>query len=627
MPRSSFRPGALIGVVALGLGLATGVLAPATSSAATTPPKFDHIVLVMEENHSFSSIIGSSQAPYINSLPSQGALFTNSFAIEHPSEPNYLDIFSGSNQGITDDSCPHTFSTNNLGNELRTAGLSYSSFSEDLPSTGSTACTSGNYARKHNPSVNFSDLPTSTNLPFTSFPTTTAGFASLPTVSLVDPNLQDDMHDGTIQQGDTWLQGHMDAYAQWAKTHNSLMIVTWDEDDNSASNQVPTLFVGAGVTAGSFSEQINHFSILRTIEDAYGLGALGSSAQATAITDVFGGPAANTVTVTNPGNQTGTVGTAASVQVNASDSASGQTLTFSATGLPAGLSISSSGLITGTPTTAATSNVTVTATDSTNASGSTSFTWTIGTAAGNIVTVANPGNQTTAVGTAVNLTISGSDNVRGQSLTFTATGLPAGLSINSTTGVITGTPTTAGTSNVTVTATDTTNASGSTSFTWTITGGGGGCAAPGQKLANPGLESGSTGWSATSGVIGQNANNGEPAHTGTWDAWLDGYGTTHTDTLSQSVTIPAGCHASLSFWLHIDTAETSKTTAFDKLTVQLGSTTLATFSNLNAASGYTLHTIDVSSFAGQTVTLLFTGKEDFELQTSFVLDDLAVTAS
>jgi phosphatidylinositol-3-phosphatase len=529
------RTAAVLRAIVVAAVVAVSVMTPAVGRAATTPPRFDHVVLVMEENHSYNEIIGNSSAPYINSLASQGALFSNSFAIEHPSQPNYLDIFSGSNQGVTNDTCPHTFSSNNLGNELRTAGFSYSSYSEDLPSDGSTVCTSGNYARKHNPSVNFSDLPASTNLRFSDFPTST-GYSSLPTVSLVDPNLQNDMHDGTIQQGDTWLQNNMDAYAQWAKTHNSLLIVTWDEDDSSQSNQIPTLFVGANVTPGSYSERINHFSVLRTLEDAYGLGALGSSASATPITDVFSGGTGNTVTVTNPGNQTSTVGTPASLQINASDSASGQTLTYS------------------------------------------------------------------------------------------ATGLPAGLSVNAGTGVISGTPTTAGTSTVTVTAKDTTNASGSTSFTWTVNPSGG-CPAPGQKLGNPGFESGNTVWSSTSGVIGQNGSNGEPAHSGTWDAWLNGYGTTHTDTLSQSVTIPSGCHVSLSFYLHIDTAETSTTTDYDKLTVKVGSTAVATFSNRNAASGYQQHTYDVSSLAGQTVTVLFSGAEDSTLQTSFVIDDTGLTLS
>jgi Putative Ig domain/Ricin-type beta-trefoil lectin domain-like len=180
--------------------------------------------------------------------------------------------------------------------------------------------------------------------------------------------------------------------------------------------------------------------------------------------------AANKVTVTNPGSQTGTVGTAASLQIQASDSASGQTLTYSATGLPAGLSISSTtGLISGTPTTAGTSSVTVTATDTTGASGSTTFTWTISAKTGNTVTVTNPGTQTTVAGTAVSLQIKASDSVTGQTLTYTASGLPAGLSINSTSGLISGTPTTAGSNSVTVTATDTTGASGSASFTWTIT--------------------------------------------------------------------------------------------------------------------------------------------------------------
>ncbi|MCS7478666.1 M4 family metallopeptidase [Umezawaea endophytica] len=238
------------------------------------------------------------------------------------------------------------------------------------------------------------------------------------------------------------------------------------------------------------------------------------------------------------------------------------------------------------------------------------------------VTVASPGNQSTAVGTAVSLPLSASGGTA--PYTWTATGLPAGLSVNSGTGTISGTPTTAATSSVTVTATDSASRSGSASFTWTV-GTTNGCS--GQKLLNPGFESGATSWTASSGVIGQHAADGQAAHGGTWSAWLDGYGSTHTDTLSQSVAIPSGCRASLTFYVHIDSAETTGTTAYDKLTVAAGTTTIATYSNLDKATGYALKTIDLSSYAGTTVALKFTGVEDSSLQTSFVVDDGAVTLS
>jgi Zn-dependent metalloprotease len=237
------------------------------------------------------------------------------------------------------------------------------------------------------------------------------------------------------------------------------------------------------------------------------------------------------------------------------------------------------------------------------------------------VTVANPGNQSSVIGTAVSLPNSASGGTA--PYTWAATGLPAGLSISSSTGTISGTPTTAGTSNVTVTATDSAAHSGSASFSWTV-GTTGGCS--GQKLGNPGFESGNTVWTATAGVIGQNGAN-QPTHGGTWNAWLDGYGSTHTDSITQSVAIPAGCHATLTYWLHIDTAETTTTTAFDKLTVTAGTTTVGSFSNLNKAAGYVLKTVDLSAFAGQTVALKFNAVEDSSLQTSFVVDDTAVTLS
>jgi PKD repeat protein len=156
---------------------------------------------------------------------------------------------------------------------------------------------------------------------------------------------------------------------------------------------------------------------------------------------------------------------------------------------------------------------------------------------------------------------------------------------------------------------------------------------PVQVLGNPGFETGTAPpWSATSGVISKNSR--EPARSGTWDAWLDGYGSTHTDTLSQSFTLPTGCSSyQLSFWLHIDTAETTTSTAYDTLKVQILNSsgtvlaTLATYSNLNHNTGYSQHTFNLAAYAGQTVTLKFTGAEDYTEQTSFVLDDTAINAS
>jgi hypothetical protein len=252
--------------------------------------------------------------------------------------------------------------------------------------------------------------------------------------------------------------------------------------------------------------------------------------------------------------------------------------------------------------------------------GTTAFT--AGSDSANTVSVTDPGSQSTTTGGSVSLQIHATDSA-GAALTYSASGLPTGLSINASTGVISGTASTAGTYQVTVTAKDGTGASGSASFTWTVGTSGGGCTSS-QLLGNQGFESGNTAWTATSGVITD--DNGQAPHGGSYYAWLDGYGTTHTDTLSQSVTVPAGCKATFTFYLHIDSAETGST-AYDKLTVTAGSRTLATYSNVNAASGYAQKSFDLSSYAGSTVTLKFSGTEDSSLQTSFVVDDTAVTTS
>ncbi len=244
----------------------------------------------------------------------------------------------------------------------------------------------------------------------------------------------------------------------------------------------------------------------------------------------------------------------------------------------------------------------------------------VGTTGG--VTVTNPGCQDRHGGHREEPADDGQR--RHRTYTWSATGLPAGLSINASSGLISGTPTHRGHLHLDGDRDRHRQCRPATaSFTWTISGTGGGCTSPGQKLGNPGFETGTAApWSASAGVIDNST--GEAAHAGSWKAWMNGYGTTHTDTLSQSVTIPAGCVATFSFWLHIDTAETTTTTAYDKLTVKAGTTTLATYSNLNKNTGYVQKSFTVP--AG-TTSVSFTGVEDSSLQTSFVIDDTAFTAS
>jgi hypothetical protein len=260
--------------------------APAVRATASALPTPAHIVVVMEENHSFSDIIGNtSQAPYFNKLASEGAELTSSYAVTHPSEPNYMALFAGSTFGLSSDACPTNEGTKaNLGSEVLAAGFTFKGYSEGLPSTGSTTCSSGKYARKHSPWINFSNVPAADSVPFTSFPT---NYASLPSLSFVIPNLNDDMHDGTITQADTWLNNNLSAYATWAQSNNSVLIVTWDEDDYTENNQIPTLVVGQPVKPGKYSENINHYNLLATLEQIYGVNEVGSSSGATPITDIW----------------------------------------------------------------------------------------------------------------------------------------------------------------------------------------------------------------------------------------------------------------------------------------------------------------------------------------------------
>jgi hypothetical protein len=249
----------------------------------------------------------------------------------------------------------------------------------------------------------------------------------------------------------------------------------------------------------------------------------------------------------------------------------------------------------------------------------------------NTVTVTNPGSQTGTAGTPATLQVAASDSA-GAALTYSVTGLPAGLTIAPATGLISGSPTTAGTSSVTVTATDATTASGSTTFSWTVNPAS--TCTIGQLLGNPGFETGhAPPWKATAGVV--SAAGSEAAHSGTWMALLGGQGVAETGSVRQSVVVPAGCtNDTFSFWRHIDTTRPPATKATDTLKVQVldgpGTTilaTLATYSNTDAASGFSLVSFNVSAYAGQTITLRFAGREFGSATTTFVIDDAAFNVS
>lgn len=260
---------------------------PLFASRIKNFPRPDHVVVVFEENKNGSTILGNPKAEFINQLAADGVIFINSWGVTHPSQPNYLAFFSGSTHGVRDDKCKHSFSDPNLGSELIKAGFTFGSYAESMPTVGFTGCEAGAYRRKHNPCVNWqgANLPPEVNMPFSYFP---KDFSKLPTVALVIPNQDHDMHDGSIEAGDLWLKQHLSAYLSWALKHNSLLVLTWDEDfRNRAHNHIATMIAGAGVETKISSQRINHYNLLRTIEEMYGLPLLGESARAKPIMDIW----------------------------------------------------------------------------------------------------------------------------------------------------------------------------------------------------------------------------------------------------------------------------------------------------------------------------------------------------
>ncbi len=268
-------------------------------AAAGTMPTFQHIFIVVEENHSYSEIIGSTAAPYINSLTSQNGLATNYFAISHPSLPNYLALTGGSTFGMTTDCAPTSCPVNaaNIADRVEASGRTWKAYEESMPS----ACylsDSGEYVPKHNPFVYYADIQgnasrcQSHDVPYSQLATDLASDSTTPNYVFITPNLCDDMHDCSVSTGDKWLQSNLPAIftsPAWT-TQTSLMLITWDEDDGNASNHVATLVIGPSVIPGYLSSTVyNHYSLLKTLEQDWSLAALTTNdSGATAMSDFFG---------------------------------------------------------------------------------------------------------------------------------------------------------------------------------------------------------------------------------------------------------------------------------------------------------------------------------------------------
>jgi phosphatidylinositol-3-phosphatase len=241
-------------------------------------PRPDHVVVVVEENHSYDQVVGSRSAPFINGLARAGALFTNSHGVTHPSQPNYLALFAGSTFGVNGNDCVSPrLNAPNLYTSLKSAGHTFASYSEGLPKTGSTACSAGAYERKHNPAAVFANVPPAANRRIADFPT---DFDDLPDVAMVVPDQDHDMHDGSVAAGDAWLKGRLARYAKWAMKHNSLLIVTFDEGDGGSDNRVATIAYGPMVRPGRYVQRINHYNVLRTLEDMFDAPRVGKTAHA-----------------------------------------------------------------------------------------------------------------------------------------------------------------------------------------------------------------------------------------------------------------------------------------------------------------------------------------------------------
>ena len=300
---SALMAGALAGTATI--ATTTPALAAGPCGTTTTAPAYKHVIWIWFENHSTSSIIGSSQAPYFNTVANECGLATNYHNLSHPSLPNYVGATSGlavSSLTKFNGDCNPTGSCTTTSASIFSQGETWKAYEESMPSNCDKS-NSGEYAVRHNPPPYFTSLTgcSTLDVPYSKLATDLAGNA-LPAFSFITPNLIDDMHDGTVAQGNTWLSNNLPTILNSPEyaSGNTAVFITFDEGsggstgENCATNttdnscKIPTIVVSPSTKAGTQSSTLfNHYSLLATAEQLLGLPALGQAASATTMTAAF----------------------------------------------------------------------------------------------------------------------------------------------------------------------------------------------------------------------------------------------------------------------------------------------------------------------------------------------------
>jgi hypothetical protein len=288
MPRST---SALFASCARSLGIAVLIIFTSGSRASAAVPRLGHVIVVVMENKSYDQVRTQT---YISSLINQGTVFTNSYAVTHPSLPNYIALWAATTMGVTTDACPppgSPYTVQNLGHACEAAGLTWRSYSENLPSPGSTVCSADNglYTRKHDPWTYFSNLNHLNERPYSDLAADMSQ-GRLPRLAFVVPNNDHNMHDGTISKGDAWLSNNVPSMVAGVGS-NGMVVLTWDEDNDASGNHILTVFVGPPVKPRYVSTAtINHYGVVRVLCECLGLTPFGGAASQPSVGDVWVAP-------------------------------------------------------------------------------------------------------------------------------------------------------------------------------------------------------------------------------------------------------------------------------------------------------------------------------------------------